>query len=277
MLQAIDKAKSGSRIGWHLLIATCILTQLSISPDMVQSAYAHSTGKTAGERGVAKAVSNKNATVAASNGWNIFFDCMAQGKCKATVTAKNAKLDTGVFQTYLAGPDYGRIRLVNPGNNSYFDESIDGWISHYRTQKLLYWVKRSRKRFLKRERMCGLQCRKYQMLDDHGAAWGEFWVTQDVRLDPKLETALCRLTLVPPGYGLPMAMNLLSRSGKVQTVALKMLDVKETTVPTRTFEIPKSFGRVKNLADIWLARDGALKPGDIDDFFEKKGNTFSVK
>ncbi|HEY9786920.1 MAG TPA: hypothetical protein V6D17_16130 [Candidatus Obscuribacterales bacterium] len=202
------------------------------------------------------------------DGWLVLFECIGQGKCRAKLSFYDAKMETGVFESFVVKPDYHLVQFTNPDNKTRYAQDIDSWARTVRSQEFLNFIKNCKKKRIGTAKLCGLNCTSYQCLDSNGSPRAEFHVTRQIRLSRELEEALCRHTTVPPGFGMPVEMRIFARFGRPPITTVKILSWKKAQFPESEFRLPKHFHKVNRIEEVWLASDGVVRDADLQDFFE---------
>jgi hypothetical protein len=87
-----------------------------------------------------------------------------------------------------------------------------------------------------------------------------FWTTREKDFPKTLETACCKLTGLPTGYGFPVKMyqyqEKTARTGKIFSTQFKVLDTTKVTkqvFPDTTFAQPKGFHPVSDLMELMIS------------------------
>jgi hypothetical protein len=88
----------------------------------------------------------------------------------------------------------------------------------------------------------------------------DFWTTREKDFPQVLETACCKLSGLPTGYGFPVKMyqyqEKIARTGKIFTVHFKVLDTTRVTkqdFPPTTFAQPQGFRPVSDLMELMVS------------------------
>jgi hypothetical protein len=90
----------------------------------------------------------------------------------------------------------------------------------------------------------------------------DFWTTRETDFPKPLETACCKLTGLPVGYGFPVKMyqyqDNTGRNGKTYIVHFKVLETTKVTkqdFPATTFTQPKGFRLAADLMELMVSGD----------------------
>lgn len=130
----------------------------------------------------------------------------AYGRFKAITTSDTIKVDNGVFNYTLEGPEFEKFRVSNPENKSYIETTV--------TAYALQWSRPVKYPLLKKvgsARMFGLNCDHFVSAIDQRGVHVDAWFTNEPQLKRGLTDSLCKVCALPTGYGLPVRVEFVAR------------------------------------------------------------------
>lgn len=138
--------------------------------------------------------------------WSFMAYTAAYGRFKAITTSDTIKVDNGVFNYTLEGPEFEKFRVSNPENKSYIETTV--------TAYALQWSRQIKYPPLKKvgsAKMFGLSCDHFVSPIDQRGVHVDAWFTNEPQLKRGLTDSLCKVCALPTGYGLPVRVEFVAR------------------------------------------------------------------
>lgn len=201
----------------------------------------------------------KGHALAAEEQWIVLLDHAGFGRCNAIFSQSKIRFDDGVLRRLIL-PPYDYSIMFNVENRKVMKAANETFAQTNLVNFANAGVKK-----MGTGKLFGLNCTRYQ-IDFPSHDVGEYWATKEIRMDPKLAVLCSQMGASPPGYGVPLRMQLKRRSGKTEKI-YEVVKLERTTLKDTDFAPPRGFSKARDLFELHFCDQQSDYSDAVDDAF----------
>lgn len=182
---------------------------------------------------------------------------------KLTLKGDRVAGDSGIVRYVILPPEYDQAILVNDDSHNYLSLTIK--------ELLLDHCSRSEPHFdyssiakMGSEKVCGLNADVYKISMAGDSSYHILKVARDVQLTTPLSGAVSRICLIYPIGALPLELKSYYLGTTREVLRVEKASFVSSAAAAASFQIPKTFNRVRNMGELVYAEEGDLKSSDLD-------------
>lgn len=197
---------------------------------------------------------------AAEQAWKLVLDHAGFGRCQAYLTETKVCFNDGILKRLIVSP-FDESFVYNMDSKRYLRVSNEQFRAGAAPAYYKARIKKTGK-----DKILNMNCDVFSVEFEPNKPVAKYWTTHDVKLDPRLAALLSSMCAAPEGYGVPMRLMVMERSGRFEK-RMNVVKLEKTQAPADAFIPPRGYAKATDLWDLHFCGEGTDYGQSVDDAF----------